>query len=1001
MPELDRRNFLKVVGLSAGAAATVACKEPVEKIIPYLNQPEEIVPGIATYYASACRECTAGCGLKVKTREGRPIKVDGNPDDPIAGGALCVRGQASLYRTYDVARFRGPMARGGDGELAPVSWDEAIATLVAQLKVNAGKTAFLGGLETGTLDEVIDGFLAAIGSSRRVRFELFAHEALRKANELLFGRADVPDFAFDRSDLVVAFGTDWQETWLSPVKNQRGYSAARADGKGYGVYIGPRLSGSGQAMDQWLAPKPGSEILVALALASEVARLRGASLGAAANAVGRHTPDSVAEATGIPADKLRALAQRIANANAPLALPPGNELHGTNATQFAAAVQLLNQAAGAIGKTVVFGPDHNVGKLSSFRDVKELAGEMRGGKITMLLVHNVNPVYAAPQVDLATAMDARFVVSFSSANDETVAHADLVLPDHTPYEAWGDAEPMSGVRVIQQPTIRPLFDTRATGDVLLEAARAMGKTDGLPTGTLHEAVTAKWGAGLDAALQRGGSLQPAPATPVSLSGGSNLSFEPARLAGDGDLALLVYPSQNLFDGRSARIAMLQEIPNPVTKLVWGSYLELHPTTAERLGLELGDVVRVSTEAGSVELPCFPHEALREDVVAIEVGQGHIPVEPGAPEPDMLQRKKQLGVNALTLLSGAVDSASGGLAWLSAKAKLEKTGEKALLPQTQPTFDQEARGVAQEMSLAAFLSRGKGDGHGDAHGDGHGGGHGEGHGGGHGDGHGTTHGGAAGFSDAGHLITKPFDPSDDARDESYRWGLAIDVDACTGCNACITACAQENNIPTIGEMLVRQGREMHWIRTERYVEHDDHGDIRVNTTPMMCQHCGAAPCEAVCPVYATYHNDEGLNVMVPNRCIGTRYCGNNCPYKVRRFNYFPYDQRIREPENLALNPDVTVRGKGVMEKCTMCVNRIQEAKDTAILEGRTVRDGELTSACAQTCPSQAITFGNFKEPTSRLVKLREDKRSYTVLHHLNTRPGVTYLKAIRRDETEKA
>jgi molybdopterin-containing oxidoreductase family iron-sulfur binding subunit len=253
-----------------------------------------------------------------------------------------------------------------------------------------------------------------------------------------------------------------------------------------------------------------------------------------------------------------------------------------------------------------------------------------------------------------------------------------------------------------------------------------------------------------------------------------------------------------------------------------------------------------------------------------------------------------------------------------------------------------------------------------------------------------------YADAMHLETKPFDPADDGRDPDYRWGLTLDLDACTGCNACITACVQENNIPTIGETIVRQGREMHWIRMERYVEHA--GDaVQVYHVPMMCQHCGSAPCETVCPVFATYHNDQGLNVMVYNRCIGTRYCSNNCPYKVRRFNYFPYDTLIRDPEQLALNPDVTVRSKGVMEKCSMCVQRINGARDTAIVEGRTIREGEFTTACAQTCPSNAITFGNYKDPESQVTKNNRDPRAYWVFHHLNTRPGVTYLKSIDRSE----
>jgi Fe-S-cluster-containing dehydrogenase component len=375
------------------------------------------------------------------------------------------------------------------------------------------------------------------------------------------------------------------------------------------------------------------------------------------------------------------------------------------------------------------------------------------------------------------------------------------------------------------------------------------------------------------------------------------------------------------------------------------------------------------------------------VIAISAGQGHQPVEPECPDPDRHQRRKSIGVNALALLPLGIDAKSGAQAWLSTRAQVTATGRKALMPQTQATFDQEGRGVGQATTLAALQGSEVPAEEGVAQ-----------------EPHGETekahHEGP--YADAMHLQTEEFDPTIDGTNPNYRWGMSIDLDACTGCGACIAACSVENNVPSIGETLVRQGREMHWIRIERYVEEHEGGELEVRHVPMLCQHCGSAPCESVCPVFATYHNDEGLNVMVPNRCIGTRYCGNNCTYKVRRFNYFSYNWDVREPEQWALNPDVMVRAKGVMEKCTFCVQRINGAKDAARKDGgRVVRDGEITPACAQTCPSNAIVFGNFKDPESRLAKLQEDPRAYWVFHYLNTRPAVTYQKSILRSETEEA
>ena len=985
MTDLDRRDFLKVVGLSTGAALAAGCGDPLEKVIPYLNQPEEVVPGISTYYNSTCRECPAACGIRVTTREGRPIKVDGNPDDPVSRGSLCVRGQASLNRTYDAARFAGPLRREGDGWV-PITWDEGIALLAEKVGGARGKVAFVGGTETGTLDVLIDRFLAAAGSSNRLRFEPYAHEALRSANEAVFGTDAVPHFALEAADVLVSFGTDFIETWLNPLQNQVNFSRSRANGKGYAVCVGPRLGVSGANADQWLAPEPGTEVLVALALAHEVARAKGGVPQSLRRVLEGYTAKSVAEPTGLPAAKIADLAERIARARAPLALPPGVEIQGTNAASLAAAVQILNWVSGAVGTTVVFGPDHGVDRLARFRDLGELAGKMRGGEVRVLLVHEANPVYAAPQVGFADAARSGdvFTISFSSAADETTDLADLVLPDSTAYESWGDAEPIRGIRRLQQPTLRPLRDTRSLGDVLLAAGRALGAS-GFEAPSLRAAIVERWGAdGFDAKLAQGGVFERAATRSVSLAPGvSSLRFEPAKLSGDAaDPVLVVYPSLHFYDGRSQRIAILNEVPDPVIKTHWGSYAELAEETAAQLGVTVGDVVEIRTEAGSLEVPVYPHNAIRPGVVALSVGQGHQPVDPEAPLPDRREQRRINGRNAMTLVPSRLDPLGGGLAWLSTRAAIRPTGERALVGRAQITFDQEYRGIAKRTGAAgAAAAHGADADHAEPE-------------------HAETHEVVYPIQgDAEHLVVKKYDPALDSHlDSPYRWGMSVDLDRCTGCNSCIAACAVENNMPVVGEMNARVGREMFWMRVERYVERV--GDwIDVSHTPMMCQHCGAAPCEAVCPTIATYHSTDGLNVMVPNRCIGTRFCSNNCPYKARRFNHYRYDGDYRWPENLGLNPDVMVRSKGVMEKCTMCLQRVQDGKDRASIEGREVRDGEIRMACQQACPSEAIVFGNLKDPASALVKLRSDERSYQVFDHLYTRPGVSYMRSVTR--TDKA
>jgi molybdopterin-containing oxidoreductase family iron-sulfur binding subunit len=1001
MPEIDRRDFLKIAGLTAGAAATVACREPVHKIIPYLVQPDEVTPGIATYYNSTCRECSGGCGIRVKTREGRPIKVDGNPDHPLSKGRLCVRGQVGHLRTYDTARFPGPMKRvvdaSGARSLQKISWDEGMTLLVDALKKGANKTVFLGGAETGTQDALFDQILAAIGSPHRVRFEPFAHEALRSADQLVFGTDAVPQFKIGASDVLIAFGTDFLETWLSPLSNQIDFIESRKAGKGFAIFVGPRLGLSGSNTDQWLAPSPGTEVLVALALASEVAKRKGGGPEALRGLLAKYTPASVAEKTGISQATLEGVAARIAAASAPLALPPGIEVQGTNAARFAAAVQILNVVSGAIGKTVVFGPDHNLGKLSRFNELSELAGKMRGGEVSVLLVHASNPAYSAPQVGLADALRSGnvFTVSFASAPNETAELADLILPDHTAFEAWGDAEPVRGVKTLQQPTVRPLFDTRATADVLLDAARALGAS--VPAGSFRDLLIAAWGgrASFDVALGRGGEWKEVTPVGVSLAAGAaSVDFEPAPLAGNAsDPVLVVYPSHHLYDGRLWRVQVLHEIPDPVTKTMWGSYAELNPETAALLDVEMGDVLAIKTEAGELQVPAFPHDTVRPGVIALQVGRGGLPRNPEAPlEPQSYWQREVIGVNAYSLIPGKLDPQSGALAWLSTHASVVNTKGRKPVIRAQLTFDQQGRGFGMACTTEELAEAEKhhGEDNGESHGEEH-----------------HPFGASSNphrlhplpvQGSAAHLLTKAYDPANDANPDSpYRWGMSIDQDACTGCNACMAACITENNIPVVGPENIRIGREMHWIRIERYFEVADEHEVDVRHTPMLCQHCGAAPCESVCPALATYHSKEGLNVMVENRCIGTRFCSNNCPYKARRFNHWSYDWYVPDPENWALNPDVMVRAKGVMEKCTFCVQRINSAKDVARKEGREVRDGEIVTACQQACPSNAIVFGNLREKAAVVTEARNVPRAYRVLEHLYTRPAVSYLMNIRRVE----
>ncbi len=1037
MAELDRRGFLKLVGTSAGAAAAAGCSELPEKLIPYVIQPEEITPGLPVIYASTCQECSTGCGLHVRTREGRPVKLEGNPDHPINQGKLCARGQAGLSRTYHPDRHRSALQRDASGALAPIGWDEAIAALAAAVGAARERVAVITAPVGPTLGSVLDSWLAATGGGTRVDYEPFAPESLRHASEAVFGVASVPVFDLSDTDFVIDFGSDSLSTGLSPVEHARQIAAARDAAQESGraarlVYVGPRLDETAGHADEWLAAKPGTEGILALAIARAAVDARGAGgeIGGAASAIARQlsgfSAEAVAERTEVSADAIRRIGAAIANAKRPVALPPGVALTSSRATATAAAVLLLNAAVGAVGKTVHIPPAPS--RAPSFRATTRLIEAMRAGQVDVLIVHGVNPVHSLPaESGFAEALaKVKLVVSTASMPDETSSLAHLVLPDHTTAESWGDAAPRPGVRSIVQPTLRPLFDTRAFGDTLLDSARAIGgAAANLPAGSFRGAVEAAWAdTNWRAALARGGVFESAsPAAPGIAEGVARLEFKEPKLDGEGGFVLLAVPSPLLGDGRGANLPLLQETPDPITKITWQSWAEISTKAAATLGVSPGDVLAIETPNGKLEVPAWPRGGLRDDVVVVAIGQGHTVGSYAGPTPDDYSIGKRAGdrpqagpargVNVNAILPAQTDE-TGGRAWLAVKAQVTPTGAFQRLPFTQGTDNKRGRLLGERISLVALAAGGESpwaanetpghvpgalavphpaEEHGEAAGE---------------------H--AAAEHHGGHEIRRAYDPvSDSGAQDPYRWGMTIDVDKCTGCSACVVACSVENNIPTVGESGILRNRGMHWLRIERYVgvgektfetgrpeiqSREKLGDVDVRNSPMLCQQCGAAPCEPVCPVFATYHSESGLNGMTYNRCIGTRYCSNNCPYKVRRYNWFDYQiERWPEPMGLGLNPDVTVRGQGVMEKCTFCVQRIQSARLTAKGEGRAVAAGEIQTACQQTCATGAITFDNLKLTgnTASAVAQANAGRTYHALHMLNTRPAVTYLAKVAREE----
>ncbi|HMI57191.1 MAG TPA: molybdopterin-dependent oxidoreductase, partial [Gemmatimonadaceae bacterium] len=997
----SRRTFLKVLGAASATTAAIGCSSNTgEELIPYLVHPDETVPGVSNYYASTCRECAVGCGVLLEVRDGRTFKVEGNPDHPLNRGALCSRGQAAVQGLYNPDRYRQPMLRK-NGALAPISWTQAITLLSQQLASvqsagKAGSALFINQHETGSFPGFLDAWLAGYGIPAHLSYAALADGGVIAANKQSYGVA-WPSIDFTAAKIIVSFGADFLETWGANVPQQLSFADARAKGADAPrvIYIGPRRSLTGMNADQWIACKPGSELAIANALAGT------GSIGQAA------------QAADVPAATLQALATALGAA--PSLLLAGGSM------ELALAVNSLNQKYGNVGRSVLTAkPIESFEGMSTDAELTDAIEKMRAGQVPLLFVRGVNPVFTIPKsAKVGDAMaKVAFKVSFSSYPDETSELCDLVLPDNHSIESWGDAQPLPGVISLQQPGMDPVYDTKATADVLLAVSKSNPKLAATKTATSYrEYLIGRYPGGTTAftsALIKGignGTL----AGERSKRGPVATTRSAANLdSTSGDFFLVVYPSPLLEDGSGANKPWLQEIPDPVTKVCWQTVIEVGTAAATRLSIDAGDVLRVETPAGSVTAPAYIYPGLRRDTIAIAFGRGHTAYGRYA---------QNMGVNPGDLLNVVFDAKSGTQAWTSTKVKVTKTGDFIPVISTEGSARQHGRGIAQaidakDLGILPSPSEAEQHGSGEAEKEGAGEEHMQGD---------ASHEFLPGLRAPVAQDAQGDLPSDDNKKGMYdpnhwsgmakrRWAMTIDLARCTGCSACVTACYAENNIPTVGAAHqasattgmvgqhganILRGREMAWIRLERYFEGGETLDESFETrfVPMLCQQCGNAPCEPVCPVYATYHSPDGLNVQVYNRCVGTRYCSNNCPYKVRYFNWFGYGEPSRpqyawpERMNWQLNPDVTVRGKGVMEKCTFCVQRIRESEHRAKLEGRALVADEFTTACAQACPSHAITFGDAADPAWSVTKMIEDKRAYHVFEELNTFTAVVYLKKV--------
>ncbi len=953
---LTRRKFLKVMG-AAGLAA--GCSPPAgpRKRVPYLDPPEDIIPGMPLFYRTVCRECPSGCGVTARTREGRVVKLEGNPDDPIGRGALCARGQAAVQDVYAPARLRAPMKHAANGQPSAVSWDDAIAEVAAAIgKAPPDRMRLLTRSEPGAAGALQREFLAAlrVPPDRRVVLEPFDLAPLRAAGDVLFGRPELPTYDLAGARTVVSFGADFLETWLSPVELARSFAQGRGrvgPERTRLVWIGPRLCLTGVSSDEWLPARSGSELWVALGLLrwlcdpSNGVRGLPVESGPLFARLSSFDLEEASRRSGIEPALLSRLGAELDRRRPSAVLGPGVASTSSRGTELAVAIQLINAVLGNVGRTVLYGLDPREDPPSPLSSVRALVEDMAAGRVDVLLLHHADPVGALPPRSGAAAAISRvpLVVSFSGSADATTRLAHLVLPDHHPLESFGDVTPRRGIVALAQPVMTPLWETRSASQTLLDLwGKLPAPIAQPPAGDFRSYVQSRLAkllpgltgdplaAAQRAAQQRGGlysEVAPA-AVELRIPPPELFAAEPPPPAGEGALYLVPYAAVLRQGDVALETSWLREIPDPLTTLSWTDWIELAPATARRFGVAEGDLLAVTTPAGVAELPACVFPGLREDTLGIPLG----------------------GPAALELLPLAFDERSGGFAWISSRATVRKVGRRVTLPRLRAKPYQEGREIVRVVTAAAP--------------------------------------GIPRPPEATPMYTPP-------RFRARRWAMAIDLDRCTGCQACVVACYAENNVPVVGATAMTEGRSMAWLRLEHFYAGEG-GKLRVNLLLMLCQHCTSAPCEPVCPVYATYHNPEGLNTQVYNRCVGTRYCSNNCPYKVRVFNWS--DPTFPAPLGLQLNPDVTVRSKGVMEKCTFCAQRIRAAELEAETAGRALADGEVVTACAQTCPTGAIVFGDANDPGSRVSRLAREARGYHVLEDVNTGSAITYLARIRQDET---
>lgn len=970
---VGRRQFLKLMAASLSLAGLASCtRQPTEKIVPYVQPPEQIVPGKPLFYATAMPQNGVGFPVLAESHMGRPIKIEGNEKHPASLGGTDVFAQASILTLYDPDRSRAVLRVGQIS-----TWAEFVRALAVELEsqrirqpAGAGLRLLTGPVTSPSLIARIRAFLEQFPGARWHQYDPVGNDNAVAGARMAFGEREPvqPVYSFDRAEVVLALDGDFlccgpagMRYARDFVSRRRVYEKSEHMSRLYAVESHP--SNTGAMADHRLRLRPQEIETVVRAVAH--------GLGMLLTSPAEKVADGLAPWVEALVQDLRS------HKGSSLIVVGESQPPAVHALAYA-----INEALGNVGNTVSYIRPPAAGSMNGIQPLRELTADMAAGQVTALIMLGCNPVYDAPAdlkfPELMADRDSkvRFRVHVGLYADETARYCHWHIPAAHYLEAWGDIRAFDGTVSIIQPLIAPLYG----GKTDLEVVAAML---GQPDASAHDLVQDHWrSAGLgekfeqawDRALHDGfiagtGSEFLTPKVRPELlrelnrakegGGAGSASTAPGGTAGQrespnaheagempshpGGLTIIFRPDPSIWDGQFANNAWLQELPKPLTKLTWDNAALISPATAARLGLASEDQAELKYRGRSVVAPVWIMPGQADDCVTVHLGYGR-------------QRAGRVGTgvgfNAYLIRTAQAP-------WFDSGLEIRKTGGKYRLASTQHHHSLEGRHIIRATGLEQYREE-------------------------------------PGF--ARHMVHRPPDdmtlyPQPRRDTSEYAWGMAIDLNSCIGCNACVVACQAENNVPVVGKDQVMVSREMHWLRLDRYYHGDDPNQPETYFQPMLCVHCEYAPCEVVCPVAATVHSTEGLNDMVYNRCVGTRYCSNNCPYKVRRFNFLSYSDTQTPVLKLLRNPDVTVRTRGVMEKCTYCVQRINAARIQAKLEDRPIRDGEVVTACQQACPTQAIVFGNINDPDSRVSRLKAQDLDYGVLEEINTRPRTTYLAKV--------